>query len=207
MSEIHTDTGENPLINNNFLLRVDAVYDLPCRRISGMKQQKEYENITQGGVNDYVYLREKQVQKPQELVIERYIGVGFFDPLPVGKQLSLPLVLYVSRYIDDFNDPKQTFLFYGCTVTAKSYSELDAEKSGLLVETTTVAYQYMKTVLMDSETTPQAEWSFDPKGERYQGYGTRKASYLKQETRLKEAKEQARIWPETRSARTIKDIK
>lgn len=206
MSGIRTDMGENPLISNNFLLRVDAVYDLPCRKISGMKQQKEYEPITQGGVNDYVYLREKQVQKPQELQIERYIGVGFFDPLPVGRQLQLPLVLYVSRYIDDFNEPKQTFLFFGCTVTAKSYSELDAEKSGLMVETTTIAYQYMKVMFAEPEIMPEAEWSFDPKGERYQGVGKRRAVYSKQETRLKDGKERARIWPETRSARTIKDI-
>lgn len=207
MDKIHIDTGKHPLINNNFLLRVDAVYDLPCRKISGIKQEKEYENITQGGVNDYVYLREKQVQKPQMLQIERYIGVGFFDPLPVGKQLSMPIVLYVSRYANDFKKPKQTFTFYGCTVTSKSYSDLDAESSGLMIETTQIAYQYMKVETNEKEVAVISTWKFDSTGKKYQGLGKRNATYSKEELRLQDMKEKSRIWPKTRSARTIADYK
>ena len=41
--------------NYIFLLRVDALYDLPCTRVSGIVQEKEYENIMEGGVNGYVH--------------------------------------------------------------------------------------------------------------------------------------------------------
>jgi hypothetical protein len=198
---------ENPLINNNFLLRVNAIYDLPCKKISGIKDEKEYEPIQAGGVNDYVYLREKQTSKPKTFKVERYVGVDFFDPLTVGTSLSMPIVLYVSRYINDFNAPKQTFTFWGCTVLEKEYGELDAEKSGLMVETTTIAYQQMEVFTDTSEEEPVSDWSFDASGKKYQGIGKRNAVYDRHEVRKQELERQSRIWPETRSARTFADFK
>lgn len=138
--------SENPLVNNNFLLRVNAIYDLPCRKISGIRDEVEYEPIQSGGVNDFVYLREKPMSKPKTFKVERYVGVDFYDPLIVGTEFDLPIVLYVSRYINDFNAAKQTFTFWGCTVMEKEYGELDAERSGLMTETTTIAYQQMQLV-------------------------------------------------------------
>lgn len=132
---------KNLMPNYIFLLRVDAMYDLPCTKISGIAQEKEYENIMEGGVNDYVWLREKPASKPNTLQIERYIGENHFDPLPVGYQPQMPLVLYVSRYVNDFNRGTMTFTFKGVTVVSKKYGELDAEKSGLMSVTTEIAYQ------------------------------------------------------------------
>ncbi len=147
-----SDICRYPLVNYNFMLRVDAVYDLQCRKISSITQEKEYEMIQEGGVNDYVHMREKPISKPFTFQVERYIGENFFDPLPLGKQLELPVTLYVGRYLPASNDPKWTFTFKGCTVTNKTYSELDAERSGLMVETTTIAYQQME--LEQSEIDP-----------------------------------------------------
>jgi hypothetical protein len=132
---------KNPMPNYIFLLRVDALYDLPCTKVSGITQEKEYENIMEGGVNDYVQLREKPVSKPNTLQIERYIGENYFDPLPVGYQCTMPLVLYVGRYVRDFNRAVITFTFSGATVISKKYGELDAEKGGLMSVTTEIAYQ------------------------------------------------------------------
>lgn len=95
----------------------------------------------EGGVNDYVQLREKPVSKPNTLQIERYIGENYFDPLPVGYQCAMPLVLYVGRYVRDFNHAVMTFTFSGATVISKKFGELDAEKGGLMSVTTEIAYQ------------------------------------------------------------------
>ncbi len=132
---------KNPMPNYIFLLRVDALYDLPCTRVSGIVQEKEYENIMEGGVNGYVQLREKPVSKPNILQVERYIGENHFDPLPVGYQSTMPLELYVSRYVREFNRAMMVFKFSGVTVVSKKYGELDAEKGGLLSVTTEIAHQ------------------------------------------------------------------
>lgn len=144
MGNIITDQGFNPLVSNHFLIRVDAIYDLPCRKITNIQMQEEYEAIQEGGVNDYVHLRKKPASKPYTFQIERYVGANYFDPLPLGKKPSLPIVLYISRYANDFKKPKRTITFSGCTVTGKSYGELNAESSGLMVETTTIAFQQIK---------------------------------------------------------------
>jgi len=141
MGNILVDQGKNPLLSNNFLLRVDALYDIPCRRISNIKMEEEYEAIQEGGVNDYVHLRKKPVTKPHTIEIERYIGEKFFDPLPLGRKLTLPLLLYVSRYANSFDTSKLVFTFTGCTVIAKSYGELNAEVSGLMVQKITIAFE------------------------------------------------------------------
>lgn len=141
MAKIYVSKGENPLVNCNFLLRVESLFDIPCRKVTGITQEKEYEPIQSGGINDYVFLRQKPVSKPNTFQIERYIGTDFIDPLSVGMQMALPLILYVSRYPNDFSNPQGTFSFTGCTVMSKNFSELDAAQAGLLVETTTIAYQ------------------------------------------------------------------
>lgn len=205
MASIVEDSGRSPILNNNFLLRVNAVYDLPCFRISGFTNEKEYEQIQAGGVNDYVYLRQKPATKIQSFVVERYVGAKFFDPLTVGSQPALPIILYVSRYSDDFENAKLTFYFTGCTVLNKTYGELDAEKSGLMVEKTTIAYQQVY-LYSASEDEPQADWGFDKAGKNYLGEGKRHAITNTNEVRKNEMEQNSRKWPETRSARTLKNL-
>lgn len=141
MKTIEKDSVKNPLPGYIFLLRVDAVYDLACTKVSGIVQEKEYENIVEGGVNDYVQLREKPSSKPNILQVERYIGERYLDPLPVGKRCEIPLVLYVDRHLDFFVNAPMIFTFSGCTVMSKKYGDLDAEHSGLMTETIQIAYQ------------------------------------------------------------------
>jgi len=190
------------LINSIFLLRVDAVYDLACTKVSGIVQEKEYENIQEGGVNDYVVLREKPASKPNVLQIEQYMGESFFDPLPVGKICMMPIVLYVSRYVSDSANPSRTFTFSGCTVMSKEYGDLDAEKSGLMTVRTKVAYQTVTVEGPEYENlTPS--WKFDPNGKNYQGIGKRYANYSRLEQRKAERELMSRKWPNQRSARRI----
>lgn len=203
MGKIRSDSLTNPVANSIFLLRVDALYDLACTRVSGITQEKEYENIMEGGVNGYVHLREKPVSKPNTLQIERYVGEKYFDPLPVGYQSTVPLVLYVGRYLNNFNHPTMTFSFSGITVISKKYGELDAEKGGLMTVTTEIAYQEV-VVTKSGKDVPRKPWAFGRTAKKYTGSGKRRAVYNKDEPRKKDMEALSRRWPEKRSARTVK---
>jgi hypothetical protein len=202
MATIEFESVKNPLVNNIFMLRVDALYDLACTKVSGISQELEYENIMEGGVNDYVQIRQKPSTKVKVLEIERYIGEKYLDPLIVGRRPVLPLILYVSRYINDFSSSKMVFTFTGCTVMEKSYGELDAEKSGLFTEKTKIAYESV-VLVPDIVEKISPSWSFDTSGKNFEGIGQRHAQYDKSEVRKKKMEEATRLWPNKRSARTI----
>ena len=134
----------NPLVSFNFMLRVEGAFNLPCKSVKAFSREMEYEYIQEGGLNDYVHMRRKPISKPFMLEIERYVGVDYIDPMPNGADLILPVLLLISRRPDAFfPGASRTYAFTGCTVTKKTFGELNAEKSGLLVETTTLAYREM----------------------------------------------------------------
>lgn len=136
--------GKNPAVNFNFMLRVEGIFDLPCRTVRAFQRENEYELIQEGGLNDYVHMRRKPISKPFTFQVERYVGVDILDPLSNGTDLILPVILFINRYsvYGDFL-PVRMYVFTGCTVMSKEYGELNAEKSGLLTETTTIAYREM----------------------------------------------------------------
>jgi hypothetical protein len=138
--------GYNPLVNFNFLLRVEALFDLPCKTVKAFTRELEYELIQEGGLNDYVHMRRKPISKPFTLEVERYVGVDYVDPLSLGAEFLLPIILMVSRRQNDFLSTVRTYAFTGCTVIKKVYGELNAEHSGLLTDTTTIAYREMVCV-------------------------------------------------------------
>lgn len=143
-----TNPGTTALVGFNFMLRVEGLYDLPCKGIRAFSREMEYEHIQEGGLNDYVHMRRKPISKPFTLEVERYVGIDYIDPLPNGAELALPVILFVSRYQDSFipGVVARTYVFTGCTVTKKEYGKLDAEHSELLTETTTIAYREMLCV-------------------------------------------------------------
>lgn len=181
MGEPQTE-GNEPIIQMNFILRVDAVYDLPCKSIKNIQEEEEYEYIQEGGLNEYVHMRKKPSSKPNTFQAERYIGTGYFDPLPLGAELKLPIFLYVSKYGGKFEKPKLTFAFSGCTVIGKSYGEFHAEQSGLVIETTTIAYQQMKLTEAAEEEAVK-KWSFS--GSSLKGNGQTSAQTNQSEVRKK----------------------
>jgi uncharacterized repeat protein (TIGR02543 family) len=139
------NAGSAPLVSYNFMLRVEGIYDLPSKSVKAFTKENEYEYIQEGGQNDYVHMRRKPISKPFTLEVERYVGVDYFDPLPNGAEPILPIILGVSR------DPgsglwQRTYTFTGCIVVKKTYGELNAEKPGLIVDTTTIAYREMLLV-------------------------------------------------------------
>jgi hypothetical protein len=146
----------NPAVSYAFALQVEAMFMLPCRSIRVFTKENEFDYYQEGGLNDYVHMLRKPISKPFTFQVERYVGVsasadfhsGFLDPLTLGTDLVLPLILYVNRspspgWIDnmDFKNCARAYIVTGCTVTSKEFGELNAEQSKLLTETTTIAYR------------------------------------------------------------------
>lgn len=143
-----SNAGLSPVVGYNFMLRVEGVMDLPCKAIRAFSKEMEYELIQEGGLNDYVHMRRKSISKPFYFEVDRYIGVDYIDPLPLGAELLLPVILLVARHPGHFGAAARVYTFTGCTVTKKTYGEMNAEKSDLFVETTTIAYREL--VVVDS---------------------------------------------------------
>ena len=143
------DNNENnflPLVNYNFYLRVDGKYDLPCKSIHSFEYMNEFEYIREGGLNDYVHIRRKPVTKPHTFQVERYVGMESEDYLASGRQFVMPILLFVNRNqtaVNKADKPCRTYAFIGCTVVGKTYNHLDAQQSGLVTETITIAYQQL----------------------------------------------------------------
>ena len=160
------NAGLSPVPSYNFMLRVEALMDLPCKSIKAFSKEMEYELIQEGGLNDYVHMKRKPISRPFYFEVERYIGVDYVDPLPLGAELLLPVMLIVSRNAGQFYPlaSARTYIFTGCTVTKKTYGEMSADQSGLFLETTTIAYREM--VCMDgpwSEAVPYDPGDPNPK--------------------------------------------
>ncbi len=154
--------GWNPLVNFNFILRVEAVFDLPCKSIRGFTKENEYDFIQEGGLNDYVHMRRKPISKPFTFQVERYVGVDSFDPLRNGTDLILPVLLIVNRYVRGSYQPVRMYVFTGVSVMSKEYGELVADKSGLLTEVTTLAYKEMYCIDNPFTSVTGDRWEFDP---------------------------------------------
>ena len=138
--------GKNVLVNYNYMLRVEGIYDVPCKSVHSFTKENEFEYVQEGGLNDYVHMLRKPISKPFTFTVERYVGADIVPPLPLGAELTLPIILMVSQYPNQFENAKRTFVFTGCTVISKTYGELNAERSGLLTETIVIAYREMVEV-------------------------------------------------------------
>ncbi len=155
--------GTNPLGAFNFFLRVEGIMDLPCRAVRAFQRENEFEYIQEGGLNDYVHLRRKPISKPFTFQVERYVTSDMiYDPLALGVELVLPLLLMVNKYPwTGYPCPIRTYTFTGCTVIAKEYGELNAEKGSLLVETSTIAYREMICTDLEFDFYSKDSWKFD----------------------------------------------
>ena len=203
-----------PLTSFAFMLRVELAFDLPCRAIKGLRRENEFDYIQEGGLNDYVHMKRKPISRPFTFQVERYVGLDYVDPLPLGVELVLPLLLFVNPYPfrnSSFFKPVRSYAFMGCIVTAKDYGELNAESSGLLVETTTIAFREMACIDLPSRLLNKGAWEFstDEKGKvSYEGQGeanrnTRDGQLRAEAKRSKEdmaQKAEEHLWPQKESA-------
>lgn len=137
-----------PLYGFSFLLRVEGAIDVACKSIKNFKRENEFEYIQEGGLNDYVHLKRKPASKPFTFQAERYAGMDYLgvDPLALGTELFLPLILLIYDNPADSVHFHRMYTFTGCTVIGKDYGELHSEKSSLVTETITIAFQELACV-------------------------------------------------------------
>ncbi|MCR4591193.1 MAG: hypothetical protein K5668_10285 [Lachnospiraceae bacterium] len=175
----------NPAVSYAFALQVEAAFMLPCRSVRVFTKENEFDYYQEGGLNDYIHMLRKPISKPFTFQVERYVGVsasadfnmGFLDPLTLGTDLILPLILYVNRSPApgwanniSFTNCARAYIFTGCTVISKEFGELNAEQSKLLTETTTIAYKELFTINQISPAWEKGEvWQFPKEGEPYTG--------------------------------------
>ncbi len=183
------DDINNPITAFNFVLEVEALYFLPLKSVKAFTKENEFEYIREGGVNDYVHLKRKPISKPFTFQVERYVGTErFLDPLALGTELVLPLALYVYRHkarqglskgTGEDAMPARVYLFTGCTVMSKDYGELDAERSSLLTETTTISYRELIVITNPFNNAEKAEWNFKDYKNTDGTYSTKYAAFAK----------------------------
>ena len=170
--------GLHPTPSFNFMLRVEALFDLPCKAVRAFTKANEFEYIQEGGLNDYVHMRRKPITQPFTFEVDRYVGVDYFDPLPLGSEPILPVCLLVFGGAAYRENGTTTFLrmytFTACKVMEKTYGELNAEQSGLYVETTKLSYHECIIVTNPSiydlggkQTTYKEELELDTKTNIY----------------------------------------
>lgn len=164
-SLIGNPEAKNPITAFNFVLEVEGIYFLPIKSVRAFTKENEYEYIKEGGVNDYIHMKRKPISKPFTFQIEQYVGTErILDPLANGTELVLPLILHVYRHkamagFSDFPDafPARLYTFTGCTVISKEYGELNAERSSILTEITTIAYRELMVVTNPFDSTQELE--------------------------------------------------
>ena len=199
----------NPAVSYAFALQVEAAFMLPCRSVRVFTKENEFDYYQEGGLNDYVHLLRKPISKPFTFQVERYVGVsgsadfnmGFLDPLTLGTDLILPLVLYVNRspapgWADNisFTNCARAYIFTGCTVTAKEYGELNAEQSKLLTETTTIAYRELFTINQISPAWEKGDSWTMTSAEDYLGSGGSKGDNRSSNTKKQDLIDGASKW-------------
>ncbi len=188
------DDINNPVYAFNFVLEVEALYFLPLKSVKAFTKENEFEYIREGGVNDYVHLKRKPISKPFTFQVERYVGTErFLDPLALGTELVLPLALYVYRHkgrqglskgTGEDAMPARVYLFTGCTVMQKDYGELDAERSALLTETTTISYRELIVITNPFNNAEKPEWAFSEDNKNTDGtYKPKYAAFAKNDDR------------------------
>lgn len=131
-----------PVNNFNFILHVEAIYNIPLKSVRMFQKNNKFEYIKEGGVNDYVHMKRMPITEPFTFQVERYISNSVLDPLANGAELMLPVILKVQKsdHMED-TDCARLYVFTGCVVMGKEYGELNAERSGLATEVVTIAYK------------------------------------------------------------------
>ena len=96
----------NPAVSYNFGLQVEAMFFVPLRAVRVFTKENEFDYYQEGGMNDFVHMLRKPISKPFTFQVEKYVGTdsgmfdqnsGFVDPLALGTDLILPIVLFVNR--------------------------------------------------------------------------------------------------------------
>ena len=147
-----------------FTLMVEGFQEVPLKSVRPFSKENEFETIEEGGMNDFVRIKRKHATKPHTIQVERYLNQDFYDPIPNGgAEFILPLLLFVGgNNAQEFgwSGSQRVFVFFGSMVMNREIGGFDSEKSGLLTETITIAYNQLYTMDVPGDENKEA-WKFD----------------------------------------------
>ncbi|MBQ9631977.1 MAG: hypothetical protein IJV04_03565, partial [Lachnospiraceae bacterium] len=147
-----------------FMIVVNGFQEIPLKSVRAFTREFEYDFIQEGGINDYVHIIRKQATKPFTLQVERYATPDNEDPISEGTVFQLPMQLVIGENDGTTFRRKRTYILLWPRVLNKEIGALDAERSGLLIETVTFAYSHM--ILLNSGTDDK-HYEFGKKGNAF----------------------------------------
>ena len=142
---------KNVIPGFRFMLIVNGYDEIPLKSIRPFSRELEYDYIQEGGINDYVHILRKPASKPFTIQVERYAIPKTEDPISEGTVYQVPMQLVVGENHGRKFERKRTYILMWPRILNKEIGALDAERSGLLTETVTIAYSHLVLIHADTE--------------------------------------------------------
>lgn len=132
-------SGNGLLTGCNFLVTIGQEL-FSFSKVSNLVSQIEYETVHEGGNNDYPLLFPKQKTRPDTLILEKGVRewavAPAFNSLWEGMQVEQVTILLVKYGVL----LKKALFFKKGLIVKRTFSNLDATKSELLIETLEIAH-------------------------------------------------------------------
>ena len=137
--------GGTLLSGSNFLVTIgQGIFSFS--KVSNLVSQVEYETVAEGGNNDFPLLFPKQKTKPDTLILEKGVRERssdlIFNSLVEGMQIEQGTIMLVKYGIL----LEKVFCFNRGMIIKRSFSNLDASKGELLIETLEIAHSGLMEV-------------------------------------------------------------
>ncbi len=109
-------------------------------KVSGFEQTMESETFTEGGSNSRVYTLSKRVSSQSSAVFERGVAVSRKQDLNFagGDYISDGISIYL---LDGSGKVQQEYNLEGCVIQKLTLTDLDAQRSEILIERLEVSYE------------------------------------------------------------------
>ena len=131
--------GQTLLPSCNFLVAIGPEI-FSFSKVTNLVSRVEFETVREGGNNDYPLLFPKQKSSPDTLVLEKGVHEMSWDiafnSLTEGMWVEQVIIMLVKNGIL----PQKVFVLSKGMIVKRSFSNLDAGKGGLLIETLVIAH-------------------------------------------------------------------
>lgn len=131
--------GDSLLSGCNFMVTIGQEI-FSFAKVSNLVAQVEYETVQEGGNNDHPLLFPKQKTKPDTLVLERGVRKWALDPTFDSLQEGMEVEQVTILLVKDGIQLSKALFFHKGLIVKRSFSNLDAGKSELLIETLEIAH-------------------------------------------------------------------
>ena len=126
------------LPGHNFIVSI-GIDLFSFAKVSNLTTEVEYETVAEGGNNQYPYLFQKTKTKPDTLTLEKGVRVRFLDlrshALSEGTYVKdVMIILYGNMGLE------RAFYFQKGMIVRKRFSDLDAMKNEVLIQSLEIAH-------------------------------------------------------------------